>query len=221
MGRSNNYIDLPISSGATYPQVLTFADLPPYALHFNEIYVVETSTGTWPFNHELGFYIAGMSGWIYLSDFSPQYIKQLYLANPDTNNFDDYYKTNLDLLIAGTATANALVQLFDCDSDAAISNLVIADTVADNKVLAIGSNVYTNLVFGIIISKPTTTTCNVLLAGGYEATTGLVNGKAVFVGPLGTPVTTPPTSGSLQAIGIALSTTKVSFNFSPNKVILI
>lgn len=216
--RSDHYIDLPALPSSQYPTVPTFADLPDYATNFGAIYVVLSSTGVWPFNHELGFYLAGMSGWTYLSDFSPQYIKQLYLSNADTNNFNDYYQTQLDLLIGGTATSNALVQVFDCDPDASVSNLVVADTISDNKVLALGSNVYTNLVFGVIITKPSSITCNVLLAGGYDGFLGLSRGKAVFVGPLGTPVTVPPPGGSLQTIGIAVSTTRISFNFSPNKV---
>lgn len=216
--RSDHYIDLPALPSSQYPTVATFTDLPDYAANFGSIFVVLSTTGIWPFDHELGFYIAGMSGWTYLSDFSPQYIKQLYLSNSDTNNFNDYYQTQLDLLIGGVATSNALVQLFDCDPDASMNSLVVADTVTDNKVLSIASNSYSNLVFGAIVSKPSPITCNVLLAGGLDGYSGLSRGQAVFVSLGGLPATTPPVSGGLQSIGIAISATKVSFNFSPNKI---
>lgn len=56
------------TSGATYPSVDTYADLPSAgSVPVGTIYVVLETTGIWPFQDSNGFYVSdGISTWTYL-----------------------------------------------------------------------------------------------------------------------------------------------------------
>jgi hypothetical protein len=65
---SGKWENMPQGS-STYPTVATFADLPAAALHLNEIYVVEQSTGVWLINrHSKGFYISDGLNWLIMPE---------------------------------------------------------------------------------------------------------------------------------------------------------
>lgn len=216
----SNYTDLPWDRRSLYPSVDVYSNLPSDAV-VGAISVVTTDSGTWPFKKIAGFYIYTASGWKFLGDFNPEQIKEAYESNANTNAFTDYYKAAVDNFVAGTsATASAVVSQFTCGSSTLVKDLVVADITTDNQILTVQSNVYSNLIFGAVINKPTPTTCDVLLIGAYDGFTGLSVGKAVYASITGKPTTVVPTTGHQQVLGIAISSTKVAFNFSTSKVIL-
>lgn len=116
--------------------------------------------------------------------------------------------------------ANNLVQAtFDCDASAAVGDLVIQSTTTDNKVDVISSNVYDGLVIGVVVEKLSDTRCNIRWSGLTATATGLTRNKAVFVSLTGTPTTSVPTTGHLQSIGTAVSSTEYLLNLQAGKVI--
>lgn len=60
----------PIGNDGWDGTVDTYADLPPAADHYGEIWAVTTSTGIWPFNHPAGLYISDGSTWNIFSAFN-------------------------------------------------------------------------------------------------------------------------------------------------------
>jgi hypothetical protein len=63
------------TSGSTYPEVQTFANLPPASSAAGEIYVVRVGTGSYVYNRkDSGFYFSTGTVWRNLGD-TPQYFK--------------------------------------------------------------------------------------------------------------------------------------------------
>jgi len=110
---------------------------------------------------------------------------------------------------------------FDCDISAVIGDVVVPSTITENKVESLSSNTYSNLAFGIIIKKITTTTCEVLISGKLtDGFSGLAFGKPIYVGTDGKVTTTVPTINSLQKIGLAIKSDEIFLLPSLEKVIL-
>ncbi len=92
-------------------------------------------------------------------------------------------------------------------------------TVANTVEKALNTN-YATLVIGVVVEKPTTTTCKVQMAGPLELySSGLSLGRPVFVGTAGEMTTAVPISGSRQIIGMAYDTNKVLLSVQLEKVI--
>lgn len=66
-----------------------------------------------------------------------------------------------------------------------------------------------NGVFGVVLSKPTSILARVLFVGIIGGQSGLTTGNPVFVQTDGTMAHTIPTTGMIQQIGFAVSTTEV------------
>lgn len=50
-------------------EVLTFADLPdPLSVDLNDVYLVQTSTGVWPFKKRSGFYKSNGTEWVFVPE---------------------------------------------------------------------------------------------------------------------------------------------------------
>lgn len=108
-----------------------------------------------------------------------------------------------------------------CSASEAIGDPVVFSLTLDKTVERITSNVYTQLVVGIINEKPTVTTCIVIVMGILDGiATGLSKGEAVWVSTSGGLTTTRPVTGHLQGLGIAISPTGIIVNIEQNKVIL-
>lgn len=108
----------------------------------------------------------------------------------------------------------------DCSVAEQVGDPVVFSETIDKKVERITSNIYNNLVVGIINEKPTPTTCIVIVSGILDnVTTGLSRGKAIFVSTTGGLTTTKPATGHLQIIGMALSATGLNVNIGTEKVI--
>lgn len=204
-------------TGQAYPTVNAYANLPDPTTVTNQIYVVLTTTGVWPTRKSAGFYYSTGAVWSYLGDFSPSYIRDLYESNADVNRFSDFYKAKLDAAAAG----EVLIPM-NCGAGDAVGQLVIPDITTDNTVTGISSDIYDNLVFGLIHDKPTATTCNVQVSGSYTGAYTFTRGLTVYVGADGVPTTTPPpaTAGtSLQVIGTAFSSVRFVVDVAKNKVV--
>ena len=138
--------------------------------------------------------------------------------NPFTGNLD---RTATKQTVV--ETAEKIAETFDCLAGAAVGDVVVPSRTTQNLVLTLSSNVYDDAAFGIIIEKITLTTCKVLisgkLAGAAFGLGGLTFGKPLFISTSGTIPTTPPTTGHLQKMGIAIKTDTIFLLPSLEKVI--
>jgi hypothetical protein len=64
-------------------------------------------------------------------------------------------------------------------------------------------------IFGVALSKPTSTTVEVVCLGTVGGFSGLTAGTAQFISTSGGLTATPPSTGTVQRIGWALSTTEL------------
>lgn len=110
-----------------------------------------------------------------------------------------------------TTSAPKLIVVFNTDLSTAVGDLVrvtgasFVSTVADNM-----NTTIPNGIFGVVTSKPTTTTAGVIFAGVQSGYSGFTTGLPLFVQSDGTPGHTVPTiSGRIvHEIGFAVSTTE-------------
>jgi hypothetical protein len=130
---------------------------------------------------------------------------------------DDVQEAIEEAKVSGSS--NEVLLLFACDAGAAVNDVVRMSTTVDSKVDTLTSNTYSNLAIGVIASKPSTTTCYTRILGLHTGLAGLTRAKPVFVSPSGIPTTTVPVSGSLQIIGVAVSSTAMIINVAMYKVI--
>jgi hypothetical protein len=133
---------------------------------------------------------------------------------------------NLDNTGTGTApvadTAAKVTIIYDCDASAAIGDIVVLSQVTPNKVESLTSNVYTGLAIGQIIAKPSSIRAEVQVLGILTAAGGGFSiGLPVFIDASGVLTTTRPTTGSIQVMGIAISTTDYNLMPGTNKVTLL
>lgn len=102
---------------------------------------------------------------------------------------------------------------FTSDAGTLATNLVrinAANTVT--KITDNSSATIPNGIFGICYAKPSATQAEVMVLGVVPGYVGLTVGAAVFISTLGVPTHTPPSSGMVQQIGFALSTTEIFVN---------
>lgn len=124
------------------------------------------------------------------------------------------YSTDiLDFTPAALAVAKTApkVILMACNPSAAVRDLVYQDTSVDMKAIVASNNTATEPVIGIILDKPSSTTANVLILGIVSGYSGLTRGSKLFLGIGGTFTHAAPTSGYVQPLGVALSSTQVLF----------
>lgn len=132
---------------------------------------------------------------------------------------------DLDFVLSQDLVEAALKvqETFNCPVSAQVGDLVVPSESVTDTVEPIYGNVYPNLVFGAITSKPTPSTAVVLVSGRLQGSqynlTGLVFGRAIYVGTDGRLTTTPPTTGHLQCIGLAIKQDSVFLNPSVTKIV--
>ncbi len=101
-------------------------------------------------------------------------------------------------------TSARVSDVFDTNASTAVGDLVrvtgtnFVATVSDNA-----SGTIPNGIFGVAITKPTTTTVEVLFVGLTSVFSGLTPGLPVFVSTSGTLTHTKPATGMVQQIGFA------------------
>ena len=115
--------------------------------------------------------------------------------------------------IKASTKAKTLQDTFPCDVSAVTGDLVRAsDTLAGGVDVAV-DNLIQRPVIGLILSKPTTTTAEILLLGKASGFSGLTQGATVFLSSTGTATTTAPVGpGYLQVLGAATNTTEIIFS---------
>jgi len=158
--------------------------------------------------------------------------------NPNTTKapFGSFYKNNLngdryeqveldpvnndyDWQLFGGGTiivdkSKSLVDERDCDSGLAVGDLVWESMTTALTVDKATSNNDTNkrLVIGMCISKPTSTTADILFKGPVTGLSDFSAGKKVYVGSSGGMTSTLPTSGFVQIVGNCSDGTHVDFS---------
>lgn len=121
--------------------------------------------------------------------------------------------------IGAVEFAEKISDIFTCLASVAVGDLAIADPSNADTILAISTNVYDDIVFGLVIEKPSSTTCEVLFSGKVNSLSGLSLGKVVWVSASGVPTTTKPTTGHQQKLGVAIKSDSMYLSPSLEKVI--
>jgi hypothetical protein len=118
---------------------------------------------------------------------------------------------NLTGIVA--ASAPRLIKTFTTDLTTQPGDLVRVN--GNNTVTVIADNSsgeVPNGIFGVGYSKPTTTSIEVLFCGINGGYSGLTAGAPVFISVMGVPTHTVPTTGMVQQIGFAVSSSEIFFN---------
>ena len=112
---------------------------------------------------------------------------------------------------AGVSTESPkLSETFTTDVGTLPGNLVrVSGTDTVTKISDNYSTTIPNGVFGIVWTKPTTTTAKVIFIGIMDGFSGFTPGLSLFVSTAGTPTHTPPATGMVQQIGFAISTNRL------------
>lgn len=93
------------------------------------------------------------------------------------------------------------------------------DPTTADRVLSNTDNNQVKLTIGIVISKPTSTTCKVKVLGVEDGFSGLSIGDRVWLSPTGGLTTVTPATGYQQVLGIAVSSTKIYFTPNSSRVL--
>ena len=109
------------------------------------------------------------------------------------------------------AKSSRVVVEYDCDASLAIHKPVHLDSGTSNKVLESTLNTNPDLSIGIVISKPTPTTCEVLILGIEEGFSGLSIGSRQYLGETGGLTEVAPTAGYQQVMGTAVNVDTIFF----------
>jgi hypothetical protein len=134
--------------------------------------------------------------------------------NPLSGEFD-YVSTTASSGGPTTTPSRIVLNDLQCDSGAAVGQPCREDPLISGKVLVETDNSnakWPTGVFGVILQKPTATTCSVLVLGEADLYTGLTAAKNVFLSPTGNITQVVPTSGILQRVGRATSSSKLFVN---------
>jgi hypothetical protein len=153
-----------------------------------------------------------------------------YLANkilPGTNvTFTVSAGPNKTITInssGGTSTTNLVSgNVFACPAGVAINDAVYVNG-GDNVDRANATTIGTAPVFGMVISKPTATTCNILYAGELTGFVGLVPGNVYYLNTINGGITNvaPTTSGNVvQKLGVARNSTTLVAQINSDFILL-
>ena len=129
--------------------------------------------------------------------------------NPMTCKFD----------IVGASTAiEQICQTMECDASLAVNDWVYQSTTTNNFAVKVTSNTQVEPTIGIVKSKPTSTTAEVLLIGLYSGLSLSGRGK-FYLGDTGLATFTFPNSGTgkfVRNLGISFGDGTIFVN--PEKV---
>jgi hypothetical protein len=114
-------------------------------------------------------------------------------------------------LARNAETARKVILSFQCESTAAVGDLVYIDPSTANKVLSNTDNTLVNQTIGVIDSKPQATICEVMVLGIKAGYSSLTVGSRVFLSSTGGVTQTKPIAGYLHNLGVAVSSTEVLF----------
>lgn len=137
--------------------------------------------------------------------------KVKYILNPFSNEFDA-------VQVKDNISAQTLVVSRNCLEAVSVGDLVVESLTIVNGVDAVSDNNDVRPVIGIVIEKPSTTTCRVLLVGTIGGLSGLTKASKVFLNTDGTITSSVVTTGYLQCLGTARDVDTVDFNPQLNRV---
>lgn len=99
--------------------------------------------------------------------------------------------------------------IFNCLSTVGVGDFVYVDPVNADTVIENVDNIPHFPTIGIVIAKPSATTCRVAIDAVITGFSGLVQGRQVFLSTIGGLTSTPPSTNYVQMLGYALSATKI------------
>jgi hypothetical protein len=110
-------------------------------------------------------------------------------------------------------TVPRLTQEFDTDVGTIAGDLVYLNgTNTVTKIVDNTSALIPNGMFGVGYFKPVATKIEVMFVGIGSGYVGLTAGAPVWISTLGVPTHTIPSTGMVQQIGFAISSTEIFFN---------
>lgn len=134
-----------------------------------------------------------------------------YIFNPFTSEFDAI-KTKLN------ESAKSVTDIRNCLVSVAVGDLVMDSNIITNGVDKTVDNTDVRPTIGIVIKKPTSTTCEVLFVGTVSGFSGLAKASKVFLSVTGTTTSTIVTTGYVQTLGVARDPDTIDFNPQLNRV---
>lgn len=110
--------------------------------------------------------------------------------------------------------------VYSVDSSAEVGDFV-HNTSATTVVLADKADTANLPILGVIVSKPTTTSCIIQTLGYLEGFTGLVPGEPYYLGTAGKITITPTTTTgeALYLVGVAKSSTRLELRIDSDYII--
>jgi len=97
-------------------------------------------------------------------------------------------------------------KLMDCVAGVSVGDWVYQDAITGNLAVQATDNLSAKPVIGIVKSKPSSTTCLVLLSGIYNLNVG--HGR-IFIDATGSASPTAPSTGYLQVLGESFGDGKI------------
>ena len=122
-------------------------------------------------------------------------------------------------LARNAQTAKAIVIPFSCEASASIGDLVYPDPSTDLKVLVNTDNQEIEQTIGVILEKPASESANVIVLGIVTGYTSLTRGGKIFLSDSGTITQSPPATGYIQNLGVAVSETDILLQPSNERVL--
>lgn len=132
----------------------------------------------------------------------------------------DIFNDTLTLEPKSASSATQVIRSFDCNSTLVVGDHVYEDVAG--HVLKLADNTSIIPALGVVISKPSSLRCRVLILGARSGYTGLLAGKAVYLSVTGG-VTQDPDSlnpGYQQTLGVAAGTDTVFYMPNANRTYL-
>ena len=115
---------------------------------------------------------------------------------------------------------------FNCISSDSVGKVVyLSNSISKTVVLAQADSIITSIVKGVIIKKPTQSTCLVQLSGNVNVFTGLIVGTVYYLSEsvAGGIQSVRPISGvgnTLRIVGKAISETEMILDLDSNSIVL-
>lgn len=210
-----------------FPKVLTYNDLPDPTLDPGAIYYIINSSGIWLVNRKpRGFYRSTGIAWEYAGEMVEAF---------DEANFEVYGGSrSVKLSLAAASNPTVLsIPAYDVtvgvESQYAVSRAVPASTQTapldwvymNGAAAEVATAATSNYVMGVILTKPSTGSADILTAGISPAIfDGLIAGTRYFLAPGGGLTATPPsqTNHAVIICGVALNSTQLII--SPQTVVV-
>jgi len=128
-------------------------------------------------------------------------------VDPNTNGY------NWQLFTGGGTGGDSdkITDERNCDSSLSIGDLVHESTTVAQGVDKVINNTDKRLVIGIVLSKPTTTTAEIMFQGPLTGLTGFSLGSKVYRGLQGEITDTLPSTGLIQVLGNSSNGTHIDF----------